>query len=59
MFFLPILPDHPAETTGYMIAGYTVIFGVMLIYLITLILRSRSLKQDAEILEDLRQQDQD
>jgi len=59
MFFLPILPDHPAETTGYMIAGYTVIFGVMLIYLITLMLRSRSLKQDAEILEDLRQQDQD
>jgi len=55
MFFLPILPDHPAETTGYMIAGYAVIFGVMLIYLATLVLRSRSLKQDVEILEDLGQ----
>ena len=49
----------PAETTGYMIAGYTVIFGVMLIYLVSLMLRNRSLKQDVEILEDLRQEEKD
>ncbi|HEY5670370.1 MAG TPA: hypothetical protein VIS10_10260 [Anaerolineales bacterium] len=54
MLFLPYLPDHPAETSGYMIAGYVVIFGVMLIYLASLILRSRSLSQDLELLEDLQ-----
>ena len=54
MLFLPFLPDHPAETTGYMLAGYAVIFGVMLIYLASLVLRSRSLSQDLELLEDLQ-----
>jgi hypothetical protein len=42
----------PAETTNYMIAGYAVIFGFMLIYLISLIVRKRNLKQDLELLEE-------
>jgi len=37
-----------------MIAGYTVIFGVMLIYLISLWLRQRNLMQDLEALESLQ-----
>jgi len=54
MMFLPFLPDHQAETTAYMLAGYIVIFGVMLFYLVSLVLRRRSLSQDLELLEDLQ-----
>jgi hypothetical protein len=45
--------EGPAETTGYMIAGYAVIFGIMAIYLISLFIRQRNLTQDLAILEDL------
>jgi hypothetical protein len=40
-----------------MIAGYTVIFGLMLIYLVSLIVRRRNLQQDAEMLESLEKKD--
>jgi len=46
------LQDAPANTLNYMIAGYFVIFGVMLLYLISLSIRRRNLSQDLEILED-------
>ena len=52
-----LLQDAPAETTGYMIAGYAVIFGLMLAYLISLVLRRRNLEQDLEVLEDLEKKD--
>jgi len=55
MMFLQILQDAPAETTSYMIAGYVVIFGVMLVYLVSLVMRLRGLRQDLEILEELQQ----
>ena len=51
MFFL--LQDAPAETTAYMIAGYSVIFGVMLAYLASLMVRQRNLRQDLELLREL------
>jgi hypothetical protein len=51
------LQDAPANTTAYMIAGYTVIFGLMLIYLVSLIVRRRNLQQDAEMLEALEKKD--
>jgi uncharacterized membrane protein YdbT with pleckstrin-like domain len=41
------------ETTNYMIAGYTVIFGVMLVYLVSLFVRWRNLKQDIQLLQEL------
>ena len=47
--------EGPAETTAYMIAGYVVIFGVMLIYLASLYIRRRNLKQDLEVLQELEQ----
>jgi CcmD family protein len=47
------LQDVPANTLNYMIAGYVVIFGVMLLYLISLSVRRRNLSQELEILEDL------
>lgn len=53
MLFTTLLQEGPANTTGYMIAGYTVIFGSMLVYLVSLFLRARNLTQDYETLKDL------
>ncbi len=39
-----------------MIAGYAVIFGVMLIYLVSLAVRNRNLKQDLDLLEELEKE---
>jgi hypothetical protein len=55
MYFF--LQEGPADTAGYMIAGYIVIFGVMLIYLASLYLRQRNLKQDLEVLQDLEEKE--
>jgi hypothetical protein len=52
---LYLLQEGPAETTGFMIAGYTVVFGVMLVYLISLYVRRRNLKQDMEVLQELEE----
>jgi len=52
--FIPLLAVEPTpDTSGYMIAAYIVIFGVMLGYLISLIVRTRSLRQDLDTLEEL------
>jgi hypothetical protein len=51
-----ILQEGPIETTNYMIAGYTVIFGVMAIYLASIFVRRRNLKRDLEVLEELENQ---
>jgi CcmD family protein len=42
------------DTSGYMIAGYVVIFVVMLVYIASLIIRQRNLEQDYETLEELQ-----
>lgn len=49
MFFQEATPD----TSGYMIAGYVIAFVVMGLYVASLYLRSRNLKQDMSILEEL------
>jgi hypothetical protein len=51
------LQQGPANTTSYMIAGYIVIFGVILIYLASLAIRRRNLNQDLEVLEQLDKKD--
>lgn len=53
MLFMQLLQETPAETTGYMIAGYAVIFGVMLLYVVSLYIRRRNLIQDLDVLEEL------
>jgi len=53
-----VLQDAPAQTTAYMIAGYTVIFGVIALYLISLYIRRRNLTRDMEILNDLASEDE-
>jgi hypothetical protein len=45
--------DAPANTLSYMIAGFVVIFGVMIIYLISLVIRHRNLHQDLQTLEEI------
>lgn len=41
------------ETTNYLILGYLVFTAVMLIYLVSLAIRQRNLKQDLETLQEL------
>jgi hypothetical protein len=53
-----LLQEGPAETTNFMIAGYAVIFGVMLIYLASLYIRRRNLRQDLEMLQELENKKQ-
>lgn len=54
---ITLLQQAPAETTRYMLAGYSVMFGVLFIYLISLIVRTRNLKRDLEILNELEQKE--
>jgi hypothetical protein len=57
MYLFHLLQEGPVNTNNYMIAGYTVIFGVMLIYLISIYLRQRNLEQDLELLEELQERE--
>lgn len=54
MLFSYLLQEGPANTTSYMIAGYAIIFGVMLLYLISLLVRQRNLQKDLEVLEEIQ-----
>lgn len=48
-----LLLQAPAETTRYLVAGYTVIFSVMSLYIISLFVRTRNLKRQLEMLREL------
>ncbi len=50
---LSIIHQAPAETTRYMVAGYTVIFSVIFIYVASLFIRSRKLNQEIQTLNEL------
>lgn len=49
MFFQDATPD----TSGYMIAGYAIAFIVMGLYVASMYLRDRNLKQDMSTLEEM------
>ncbi len=51
------LQQAPAETTRYMIAGYSVIFSIMLLYVISIFVRRRNLKRDLQILAEMESKD--
>ncbi len=62
MFALSVPLSHvfqsaTPDTSGYMIAGFVVIFTLMLAYLASLIVRRRNLEQDFEMLEELEKGD--
>ena len=54
MFFQNGTPD----TSQYMIAGYIISFLVMGLYLASIYLRSRNLKQDMAMLEEMEKAEQ-
>ena len=49
MYFQEATPD----TSGYMIAGYVIAFLLMGLYVASMYLRSRNLKQDMTMLEEM------
>ncbi len=53
MEFLLIALDQTPDTSGYMIAGYAILFSLMLIYIISLAVRQRRLRQQIETLKEL------
>jgi len=44
--------DAPAQTLNYMIAGYLVIFGAVITYVISLVVRWKKLKEEKKYLEE-------
>ena len=50
MFFLQ---EATPNTSVYMIAGYVIFLVVMVIYLASLSIRSRNLRQDLQMLEEM------
>lgn len=50
---LSILQQAPAETTRYMIAGYSVIFSIILLYIISIFVRRRNLDRDLKMLSEM------
>jgi CcmD family protein len=51
------LLQAPAQTTNYMIAGYTVIFSVILLYILSLVLRTRKLERELLLLTELEEKE--
>jgi hypothetical protein len=50
------LVNAPADTNGYYIAGYAIFFIVMILYLGSIFIRDRNLKQEYELLVELDQE---
>jgi uncharacterized protein with FMN-binding domain len=48
-----LFQDATPDTSGYMIAGYVVAFVVMALYVASMYMRSRNLKQDMSMLEEM------
>jgi len=53
-----LFDEGPANTLNYMIAGYAVFFTAMILYLASLLMRYRNLKQDLEVLEEIEPPDE-
>ena len=60
MEILSILMQNsgPAETTNYFIAGYVIFFTVLALYLGSLFLRNRNLKQEYALLQSLESEEE-
>jgi CcmD family protein len=52
-----LFQDAIPNTTNYMILGYAVIFTVMFIYLVSLGIRQRNLRQDLDLLKELEEKE--
>jgi hypothetical protein len=54
---MTMLFQTPPDTLGFMIAGYTVIFGFLLLYLISLVVRNRNLKRDIDVMQEIQKRE--
>lgn len=48
--------EAPANTLNYMIAGYIVIFGVMAVYIASLVIRFRKTLKAQKVIIDLKKE---
>jgi len=51
-----MLLEQTPNTTGYMIAGYVVFFGLPFLYIISWLVRQRNLEKDIELIETLAEE---
>jgi len=54
---MSILSQTPPDTSGFMIAGFVVFFGVMLIYLVSYFVRFKNLKADLDVLQEIENEE--
>ena len=47
------LQQAPAETFNYMVLGFSVIIGVLFVYIISILVRFRNLKKDMTLLQEV------
>ncbi|HSB66088.1 MAG TPA: hypothetical protein VLD65_05885 [Anaerolineales bacterium] len=50
---ISIFQQAPAETTRYMVAGYTVIFSIMLLYIISIFIRRHNLTREVKMMDEM------
>ena len=55
---LPLLQEGPAQTVNYFVAGYVVIFGVMALYLVSLIVRKRNLRRTWMTMKEVQEREE-
>ena len=47
------LLQAPAETFNYMVLGFSVILGVLILYILSIAVRFRNLQRDMRLLEEV------
>jgi hypothetical protein len=50
-----LLQQGPADTTNFMILGFAVIFGAMIVHVWSLYSRANNLKKDLKMLKELEE----
>ena len=53
MPLLPLLQDTP-NTVNYLVAGYTILIGLLVLYIASWKVRRRNLEKDLELIESLQ-----
>lgn len=43
----------PADTMNYMIMGFSMILGTMLLYIVSLVVRAQNLRKDQAVLDEI------
>ena len=54
---MPLFQQATPDTMAFMVGGFAVIFGTLLIYWASILIRRRNLDQDLKILEDIENEE--